>query len=255
VLDDRQADTVQPPTRRLRLGVLTPSSNTALEPLTAAMVAGVPGVSAHFARFRVTRIGLDDAALGQFDDRPILEAAQLLADAKVDAIGWSGTAAGWLGFDHDERLCARIEAATGSAATTSVLALNALLARFAVKRLALVTPYTADVQARIAANYRAHGIETVAERHLDIATNFDFGLVDEAQLDAMVDAVAAARPEAIVPYCTNLRAAQRVPHWEARHGIPVFDTVTTVVWQMLQRLGAQPALTLRGWGGWVARSG
>ncbi len=36
---------------RRRFGVLTPSSNTALEPLTSAMVAMVPGVSAHFSRF------------------------------------------------------------------------------------------------------------------------------------------------------------------------------------------------------------
>ena len=40
-------------------------------------------------------------------------AAELLADAKVDVIGWSGTAAGWLGFDADLRLCERIEERTG----------------------------------------------------------------------------------------------------------------------------------------------
>ena len=43
-----------------RIGVLTPSSNTALEPLTSAMVAGVPGVTAHFSRFRVTEISMGD---------------------------------------------------------------------------------------------------------------------------------------------------------------------------------------------------
>ena len=41
-------------TKRILLGILTPSSNTALEPLTSAIVAGLPGVSAHFARFTVT---------------------------------------------------------------------------------------------------------------------------------------------------------------------------------------------------------
>ena len=54
--------------KRTLLGMLTPSSNTILEPLTSAMVAGVPGVSAHFGRFRVTEISLNSAALGQFDD-------------------------------------------------------------------------------------------------------------------------------------------------------------------------------------------
>ncbi|MEZ5705683.1 MAG: hypothetical protein R3E56_10610 [Burkholderiaceae bacterium] len=52
----------------IRLGVLTPSSNTALEPLTSAIVATVPGASAHFSRFKVTEISLKPDALGQFDD-------------------------------------------------------------------------------------------------------------------------------------------------------------------------------------------
>ena len=57
-------------TGSIRLGMLTPSSNTVLEPVTAAMVAGLPGVSAHFSRFRVTEIALTGDALAQFDDRP-----------------------------------------------------------------------------------------------------------------------------------------------------------------------------------------
>jgi maleate isomerase len=59
----------------VRLGVLTPSSNTALEPLTSAIAALVPGASAHFSRFQVTEIALDNRALGQFDDSKILAAA------------------------------------------------------------------------------------------------------------------------------------------------------------------------------------
>ena len=69
--------------QRILLGVLTPSSNTRLEPITAAMLAEIPEASAHFGRFRVTEIALSDAALAQFDDTEILRAAALLADAKV----------------------------------------------------------------------------------------------------------------------------------------------------------------------------
>lgn len=53
---------------RIRLGMLTPSSNTVLEPVSAAMVAGLPEVSVHFGRFKVTEIALSDQALKQFDD-------------------------------------------------------------------------------------------------------------------------------------------------------------------------------------------
>ena len=234
-----------PPT--IRLGVLTPSSNTALEPLTSALVAAVPGCSAHFSRFKVTEIALSAHALGQFDDSKILAAAELLADAKVDVIGWSGTSSGWLGFDADRRLVERIRESTGITATTAVLALNELLALRGITRLALVTPYTADVQQRIIDNYRQLGIEVVAERHLGIRVNHDFAQVDPQRLLALMREVAQARPQAITTFCTNLRAAQLAEAVEAELDIPLLDTVSTTVWGQLRAAGADPA-QVRGWG-------
>ena len=233
--------------KRIRLGILTPSSNTALEPLTSALLGGLPGVSAHFARFRVTEISLRQASLGQFDDATILDAARLLADARVDSIGWSGTSSGWLGFDADARLVRRIGDATGIAATSSVLALNEILARTGAKSLGLVTPYLAGVQERIAANYARAGITVCAERHLDLATNFEFAEVGAERLRAMVTEVAAARPDAITTFCTNLRAAQLVPQLEMETGIPIYDTVATVVWKQLRMAGVD-ARAVKGWG-------
>jgi maleate isomerase len=234
-------------TRPLRLGVLTPSSNTALEPLTSALAAALPNASAHFSRFRVTEIALDAAALGQFDDSKILAAAELLADAQVDVIGWSGTAAGWMGFDRDLQLVERIRERTGIRATTAVLALNELLAIKKVQRLGLVSPYTPDVQDRIVANYRAIGIEVVDERHLCIRVNHDFAGVTPHTLRELMDQVALARPQAITTFCTNLHAAQLAPAIERTHGIPLLDTVSTTVWGMVRAAGGSPA-AITGWG-------
>jgi maleate isomerase len=231
----------------VRLGVLTPSSNTALEPLTSAIAAALPACSAHFSRFKVTEIALSDQALGQFDDSKILAAADLLADAKVDVIGWSGTSAGWLGFDADRRLVQRIRERTGIVATTAVLALNELLALRGITRLALVTPYTDDVQQRIIENYRAIGVEIVAERHLGIRVNHEFALVEPGTLQALMHEVAAARPQAITTFCTNLHAAPLADIVETELDIPLLDTVSTTVWGQLRAAGADPAV-LRGWG-------
>ncbi len=233
--------------REIRLGILTPSSNTALEPLTSALAAEVPGCSAHFSRFKVTEIALSSAALGQFDDRLILAAAELLADAKVDVIAWSGTSSGWLGFEADHRLSRRITECTGIPATTAVLALNELLALRNIRRLALVTPYTADVQERIVRNYAAIGVEVVAERHLDISVNYDFALVAPSRLKAMMQEVASDRPEAIATFCTNLRAAPLAAAVETETGIPLLDTVSTTVWGALRAAGADTSV-LRRWG-------
>jgi maleate isomerase len=235
-------------TASIRLGMLTPSSNTTLEPVTTAMVAGLPSVSVHFSRYRVTEIALTDDALGQFDDRPILAAAELLAHAKVDVIGWNGTSSGWLGFEADVRLCERIEAATGIRASTSMLALNEILAATGVKRFGLVTPYIDGVQQRIIANYATLGIVCDVERHLNIQDNFAFSEVSEATLAGMIRAVAGGKPDAIGVICTNLRAAPLVAALEAELGIPIYDTIATVVWKSLTMAGLDPAGVV-GWGG------
>ncbi len=231
----------------VRLGMLTPSSNTTLEPVTTAMLAGLPEVTVHFARFRVTEIALSPGALAQFDDSAILAAAELLSHAKVDVIAWNGTSSGWLGFDAHQRLCERITAATGTPAATSMLALNTILARTGVRRLGLVTPYRDDVQARIVANYRRLGIECVAERHLGIQDNFAFAEVTPDTLAAMTRDVAAARPDAIAITCTNLRAAPLVAGLEQALGLPIYDMIATVVWDSLRLAGVDPH-RVRGWG-------
>ncbi|MBO9512966.1 MAG: aspartate/glutamate racemase family protein [Variovorax sp.] len=235
-----------------RIGVLTPSSNTALEPLTSAMVAGVPGATAHFSRFRVTEISMGDQSQHQFDERNILDAARLLADARVDVIGWSGTSASWLGFDRDRALCARITEATGIPATTSVLAMNELLAAQGARTLGLVSPYTADVQQRIVANYAALGIECAAERHLDLSVNFSFAQVGADTLRRMIREVAAKRPDAIAVMCTNLHGAPLVDALERELGIPIYDSVATVAWKAMKMAGLDAA-GLQGWGGLFAR--
>ncbi len=234
-------------TSRRFIGVLTPSSNTALEPLTSAMLRELPGVSAHFARFPVTEISLSEQSLRQFDDTKILDAARLLADAHVDVICWSGTSASWLGFERDVELCARITQATGIPATTSVLALNELLARQGARTLGLVSPYVEEVQRRIIDNYAGIGIEVVAERHLDISVNFAFSEVEPGTLGVLLREVGRSWPAAMTTLCTNLRAAHLVDGLESEIGIPIYDSVATVVWKALQLCGVD-ARPVRGWG-------
>jgi maleate isomerase len=233
--------------KRILLGMLTPSSNTVLEPVTQQMVAGLPDVSVHFSRFKVTEIALSRSALAQFDEAEILRAAELLAHAKVDVIAWNGTSAGWLGFETDARLCERITAATGIKAATSMLALNEILARTAVRRLGLVTPYLDEVQAKIVANYQSLGLACVAEQHLGMRDNFAFSQVPAERIREMTRRVAAASPDAIAIVCTNLRGAPEVEALERETGIAIYDSIATVVWKSLLLAGSDPG-RVTGWG-------
>jgi maleate isomerase len=234
--------------RSTRLGILTPSSNTVLEPMTAAMLAGTPEITAHFSRFRVTEIALSDQALQQFDNDELVRAAELLAHAKVDVIAWNGTSAAWLGFDRDERLCARIKEATGIAACTSVLAFRDLFAQRGIKRVGLVTPYLDDVQAKIIANWSAAaGLDCSAERHLGLRDNFSFADVTTDDIAAMTRAVVDEGCDAVAIVCTNMRGASIAPALEDVLGVPVYDSVAVTLYHCLRMAGRDPRV-IKGWG-------
>jgi maleate isomerase len=233
--------------KRTRLGMLTPSSNTVLEPVTYAMLADLPDITAHFARFKVTEIALSGQSLGQFDDSHILAAAELLAHAKVDAIAWNGTSAAWIGFESDERLCERITSATGIPACTTVLAYREIFRRQKISRIGLVSPYTDDVQRRIHANWGAAGFACPVERHLGITDNFSFSKIPEETIARMIREVVAEGCDAAVVLCTNMNGARIGAALEAEIRIPIYDSVAVTLWKSLATAGADPA-RVQGWG-------
>ncbi|QOZ68285.1 maleate cis-trans isomerase family protein [Bradyrhizobium arachidis] len=231
----------------MRLGMITPSSNSVLEPVTSAMLHGVADVTAHFSRFRVTEIALDAAALSQFDASAMLPAADLLADAKVDAIAWNGTSASWLGIDRDRSLCEAITARTGKPATTSTLACIDAARALGSKRVGLVSPYTDDVQRRIADVWATEGIAPHAERHLGLRDNFSFGQVTPAAIADMIRAVAAEGADAAIVLCTNLDGAALAASLERELNVAVLDSVAVTLWRTLELAGGDIA-ALAQWG-------
>ena len=230
-----------------RLGMLTPSSNTVLEPLTFDMLANQSNISVHFSRFRVLKISLESDSLGQFTYDPMLEAADLLADAQVQSICWNGTSSGWLGFEKDRTLIAEIEARTGIKACSSILAMNELLTKFNAKKIGFVTPYLNEIQQKILNNYRSEGYEIAGEKHLGDPGNFSFATYSEAEILELCRAVANERPDAILIFCTNFRGARLAPIIEKETGITVLDSVATALWKSIQVAGEEPK-KIRGWG-------
>jgi maleate isomerase len=234
-------------TKRKRLGMITPSSNSVLEPVTSAMIEHVAGVTVHFSRVRVTEIGLDAAVLNQFDASVMLPAADLLADAKVDAVAWNGTSASWLGVDRDKSLCAAIMERTGVPSTTSTLACIAAVRALGAKRIGFVTPYTDDVQARIGEVWNQAGVACHAERHLGLRDNFSFGEVPPATIRTMIRAVAAEGADAVVVLCTNLDGAAIAQSLEKELDIALLDSVAVTLWRTMELAGADPRV-LSDWG-------
>ncbi|MFK7997734.1 MAG: aspartate/glutamate racemase family protein [Granulosicoccus sp.] len=231
-----------------RIGMLTPSSNTVLEPYTSEIFAQIPDLATvHYARFKVTEISMSKASVGQFDHEKILDAAHCLADAKVDCIAWNGTSAAWLGMEQDKILCERITAETGIPATSTMASFADATNRLKATNLALITPYKTEIQDRIIAQYEAAGYHIVHSQCLEDSGNFSFASYSEAHIKELALAATVPRPDAVLIVCTNFRGATIATDIEAVTGIPVLDSVSVTSWKTLQMIDINPALVL-GWG-------
>jgi len=219
-----------------RIGMITPSSNTCLEPTTYRLLAGRDDVTVHVARLPVRRIALDEGSDGQFSTEAMAQAARQLADARVDVIVWNGTAGSWLGVAHDRALARLLSDECGVPATTSTLALLEACRVYGVTRLGLATPYTEDVNERVVATYAAQGIEVTARNALGISENEAFARVPVGTVEEQLRAV-ADDTHAVTVLCTNVHGAALAEPLEAELGIPVLDSVTVTLWHALTLAG------------------
>jgi maleate isomerase len=240
-----------PAQTRKKVGHITPSSNSVLEPLTACMAEAVGAhVSHHFSRIKVEGISLDARYTDQFATGPMLAAAELLADAGVDVIMWNGTSGGWNGLDADRELCALIEARTGIPASTSTLAQLEAMEVHGLSDFGLVVPYTDEVTARITTVYGAAGYHAVRTANEGVSVNREMAFISEDRVRALARAADDPDAECILIVCTGLAAAHLVAELEAELGKPVIDSVAVVLWKAMRLIGVEPQLA--GWGALLA---
>lgn len=230
-------------THHARIGMLTPSSNTVLEPECSAIVAH-SNCTVHFSRFPVVAISVDDDHTSQFDLTPMLEAARLLAHARCDVIAWNGTSAGWLGVQKDRQLCAAITRATGIPAISTTQALLRIVDEWEWNTIGLVVPYEEPVVEAIQRTFSEEGLKVGHEQHANLRVNREFALLDSDQITAMIRSV-AVDVDGVVVFCTNMAGAPLVETLEPR-GVPILDSVSLTVWACLQSVGwTEP---IHGWG-------
>lgn len=179
------------------LATITPSGNTVVEAVTQAALRDVPGVLPIFARIPVH--GTRDPFPDSYDLDGMLRAAELLSHARPGVILWNGSKGGAIGLDHDRNLVARIRAATGIAATTSGLALEAAVSG---QRIGLVTPYNDSYQARLIAAFASRGWVVSAEDHLGLSDNLSYAATPRDVIAAQAARV-APHCDVILGWCTN----------------------------------------------------
>jgi maleate isomerase len=237
-----------------KIGFITPSSNTALEPLTYMMLSNLTDVvSVHFSRLPVKTLTLDDRDVGQFQTEKVVQAAVQLQDAAVDAILWNGTSGGWSGkgLTADRELCAAITAATGIPASTSSLAQAEAFAAYDMTRYGLAVPYVEGPTNKMLETYRDEGFDGVSHAALGVSVNTIIGATPFDRIRELLRQADSEQAQCLMVGCTNWPATPLIDEMEAALGKPVFDSIAVTLWKALRMVGIQRPI--HGWGGLLRR--
>ena len=179
---------------RARLGFLVPPGNPTVE--TEMRVMAPDGVSLHFHRM-VAR-GIGGALSGQSERTQMMidhieGSLELLAMVEPDVVVVAHTATSYhLGRAGEADLLARLRKSTGRRVVTAFGAVVQALERLGVRKLALGTPYSAEMTLQGKAHLEAHGLEIVNFANLQGVDNIYATTAEKAyRLARSVDAAEA----------------------------------------------------------------
>ena len=207
-----------------------------------------PSVSLHVTRtaFHEGPVGV---ALAQAvsDLGEAAEGVRTLVAIEPDVVAYACTSGSFVnGLEGERALREAMEAAGAARTVTTSGALLEALTALGVRRVALGTPYVAELGALLAAFVAEAGFEPVSLANLDL----DGGIADLATSDVERLAAAAHVPgaQAIFLSCTNLPTVGVLAGLEARYGMPVLSANQVTMWAAARAAGIETPLSMRATG-------
>ncbi|WP_037306606.1 hypothetical protein [Ruegeria halocynthiae] len=218
------ADTLAP---RAVIGVMTPAMNTVVQPELELLRPA--GVTNQMQRFR---LGGDAVS----DDLPD-EAEKLMDCAPLAIAVGLTTDAGPGGPDKLVKRCAEVSRQVGVPVLGASQANYEGLRALGAKRLGIVTPFNAEVDAVVKANTESAGFEVVSIKGTEAPS---LPAICETPLDdirAVFAAVAASECDVILQVGTALPVVAMIAELEAEHRKPIVACNAAVYWQTLRAVG------------------
>jgi maleate isomerase len=200
-----------------------------------------PGVALYESRLwndnDITR-----ATLRAMRERITPATALILPGCKLDVVAFGCTSASMeLGEDEVFR---QIHAARpGVACTTPVTAAFAAFKALSARRVGVLTPYSAEVNAGVRAYLTSHGVDVAAFATFDKRDDRDAARISPESLVEGVKALArGTKLDCVFVSCTSLRLAEVVAEAEAATGLPVTSSNHAMAWHCLRLAGVRDAV-------------
>lgn len=176
-----------------------------------------------------------DAARRAVDDPDIVESARRLTIPEPRCISLACTAMSFAyGAGRDLEAADRIRAATGIPATTASAAIVRALEVLQVKRIAVATPYSEDLNRGLQQFLMGSGFQVVSIRNVGGSSCLeDYELTPE-KLYRFVGESDSPAAEAVFVSCTNFCPVELIDPLEHDLGKPVVTASQALLWHSLQ---------------------
>ncbi len=220
---------------RLRIGLIVPSSNTTMESEFWKMIP--EGVSIHTARMNLTEV-TEEALIKM--EAYAKDAAGRLADAEVDIIVYGCTTGSLVkGKGYDKYISQELEEYSGIKTVTTSTAVLEALKELRISKVAVVTPYIEDVNAKEKQFLEDNGIEVVRISGLGIVRNTEIGRQEPWVAYNLAKNVYTPNADGIFISCTNFRTIEIIDILETDLGIPVITSNQASMWFVLKNAGVR----------------
>lgn len=227
---------------RARIGLIVLQSDQTIE--AEARMLNLDGVDFYHSRIpndtEVTPTTLTD-----MERRLPVAAALLPTDFGFDAIGFGCTSAATLIGVDEVTACIRTahpEVACATPISAAVTAFQALKA----SRIAVLTPYTADVTAPVVEHFAAAQMNVTAlGSFLEPSDSVVARICEESILDG-IRALVTDECDGVFVSCTSLRVLNSVGAIENEVGVPVVSSNIALFWHLLRLAGVEDELQEHG---------
>ena len=230
---------------RARLGLIVLETDQTVEAEARAVTYGLDGVTIYHSRIAMEPEVTHETLTAMKARLP--EAAGLLPSAfAFDAIGYGCTSASTLIGSDGVAEC--IESAhPGVSNTEPITAAITAMAALGASRVAIVTPYSAEVTAPVAERFAAAGLQVTGLGSFVESSDLVVARISPASIAAGVRSIVQqGECDAVFVSCTSLRVLDIAPDLEAELGVPVVSSNMALIWHLLRLAGVDDELPEHG---------